>query len=91
MNTKDFEKLKKYSQIYLIDNLDSFNEKKQEIAYVYLDNYISNKKEFFKKIKKKNNLFLFSWQFFRRGYLTTLADFKSYQKIDDFYQRFETN
>ena len=28
MNKKDFERLKKYSQIHLIDNLDSFNEKK---------------------------------------------------------------
>lgn len=89
MNKKDFERLKKYSQIHLIDNLDSFNEKKQEIGYVYLNNYISNKKEFFKEFKKKDNLFLFSWQYFRRGYLTTLADLKSYQNIDDFYKRFE--
>ncbi len=89
MNKKDFEKLKKYSQIHLIDTLDTFNEKKQEIGYVYLDNYISNKKEFFKKFKKKDNLFLFSWQHFRRGYLTTLADLKAYQNIDDFYKRFE--
>lgn len=89
MNKKDFERLKKYSQIHLIDNLDSFDEKKQEIGYVYLDNYISNKKEYFKKFEKKNNLFLFSWQYFRRGYLTTLADLKSYQNIDDFYKRFE--
>lgn len=89
MNKKDFERLKKYSQIHLIDNLDSFNENKQEIAYVYLNNYISNKNEFFKEIKKKDNLFLFSWQYFRRGYLTTLADLKSYQNIDDFYKRFE--
>ena len=89
MNKKDFERLKKYSQIHLIDNLDIFNEKKQEIAYVYLDNYISNKKEYFKKFEKKDNLFLFSWQYFRRGYLTTLADLKSYQNIDNFYKKFE--
>ena len=89
MNKKDFERLKKYSQIHLIDNLDFFNEKKQEIAYVYLDNYISNKKEYFKKFEKKDNLFLFSWQYFRRGYLTTLADLKSYQNIDNFYKKFE--
>ena len=84
MNKKDFERLKKYSQIHLIDNLDSFNEKKQEIGYVYIDNYISNKKEYFKKFEKKDNLFLFSWQYFRRGYLTTLADLKAYQNIDFF-------
>ena len=89
MNKKDFERLKKYSQIHLIDNLDSFNEKKQEIGYVYIDNYISNKKEYFKKFEKKDNLFLFSWQYFRRGYLTTLADLKAYQNIDFFYKRFK--
>ena len=89
MNKKDFERLKKYRQIHLIDNLDSFNEKKQEIGYVYLDNYISNKKDFFKKFEKKDNLFLFSWQYFRRGYLTTLADLKAYQNIDFCYKRFK--
>ena len=59
MNKKDFERLKKYSQIHLIDNLDSFNEKKQEIGYVYIDNYISNKKEYFKNLKKKIIYFYF--------------------------------
>jgi hypothetical protein len=89
MNKKNFERLKKYSQIHLIDTLDSFNEKNQEIGYVYLNNHISNKKEYFKKFKKKDNLFLFSWQYFRRGYLTTLADLKAYQNIDFFYEKFE--
>ncbi len=89
MNKKDFERLKKYNQIHLIDTLKSYNEKKQEIGYVYLDNYISNKKKYFRKFKKKDNLFLFSWQHFRRGYLTTLADLKAYQNIDNFYKRFK--
>ena len=89
MNKKDFERLKKYNQIHLIDTLKSYNEKKQEIGYVYLDNYISNKKKYFRKFKKKDNLFLFSWQHFRRGYLTTLADLKAYQNIDNFYKKFK--
>ena len=53
MNKKDFERLKKYNQIHLIDTLKSYNEKKQEIGYVYLDNYISNKKNILENLKKR--------------------------------------
>lgn len=91
MNNIDFKRLKKYRQIHLIDDLDSFDENNQEIGYVYLNNKISNKKKFFKKFDKRNNLFLFSWQYFRRGYLTTLADLKAFQNIDNIYEKFKKN
>ena len=34
MNKKDFERLKKYNQIHLIDVHKSYNEKKQNYMYI---------------------------------------------------------
>ena len=90
MNKIDFKKLKKYRRIHLIDDLDSFDENNQETGYVYINNKISNKKKFLKNLKKKIIYFYFLGNILV-GYLTTLADLKAFQNIDNIYEKFKKN
>ena len=90
MNLDNFKKLKNFQKIYLINKISKVDPLDNKNAYIIINDEILNKEVYFSKFKNKENVFLFSWQYFKRNYLTTLADYKSYKNIDGVYRKFKS-
>ena len=87
MNLEDFKKINSYKKVFLYDNLSFLKKRNNEDAYVINIDKIRDQ-DSIRDLKKIDNVFLFSWGFFRRSYLTTLADLKAYKNLDKFYSTF---
>ena len=87
MNLKDFKKINNYKKVFLFDNLSFLKNRNNEDAYVINIDKIHDQNSI-RDLKKIDNVFLFSWGFFRRSYLTTLADLKAYKNLDKVYNNF---
>ena len=89
MELENFKKLNKFKKIILIDQISSIDKTNTDTAYVLLNNTVLNKNKYLGKLNTNGNIFLFSWQYFKRGYLTTLADYKSFKNIENVYKSFK--
>ena len=87
MNLEDFKKINSYKKVFLYDNLSFLKKRNNEDAYVINIDKIRDQ-DSIRDLKNIDNVFLFSWGFFRRSYLTTLADLKAYKNLDKFYSTF---
>ena len=89
MKIKDFKKISSYRKVIFFDDLSFLKNINNEDAYIININKISNH-DVIKDLKRIDNIFLFSWGYFRRSYLTTLADLKAYKNIDKFFENFKS-
>ena len=89
MKIKDFKKISSYRKVIFFDDLSFLKNINNEDAYIININKISNH-DVIKDLKRIDNIFLFSWGYFRRSYSTTLADLKAYKNIDKFFENFKS-
>ncbi len=88
MKLADFKNLQKYNKAFLCDDLSFLENKNKDNAYIINIDKVANK-NLINKLKKESNIFLFSWGYFKRSYLTTLADLKAYNNLEIFYSKFK--
>ena len=90
MKLENLKKLKEYNSIYFIDNFDEIKNFNDENCYVIFNKHNYKNEELLNKKNKKNkkNIKFFSWQYFKRDYLTTLADYKAYKNLDSYYHTY---
>ena len=65
MNLDNFKKLKNFQKIYLINKISKVDPLDNKNAYIIINDEILNKEVYFSKFKNKENVFLFSWQYFK--------------------------
>lgn len=88
MKLADFKNLQNYNKAFLCDDLSFLKNKNKDDAYIINIDKVTDQ-NLINNLKKESNVFLFSWGYFKRSYLTTLADLKAYKNLDIFYNKFK--
>lgn len=86
MKISNLKKLKKFEKVYLVKDIKKLSKLEKNFAYIIINH--DNIKNF-DLIKNEKNIFFFSWQYFKRGYLTTLSDKLAYKNIDNEFKIFK--